>query len=104
MEGIRDWGGKLAGATLRLAAVLHCVKHGPAGRIDIEHQLVVVDHSAQAVIDEFAWQGLADQIGDPRVACGFVGQLAQAPLEQVIDGGRAGGHVDPGRLGSFTAS
>jgi hypothetical protein len=35
METVRDWGAKLAGATLRLTAVLHCVKHGrPAGRID----------------------------------------------------------------------
>jgi len=33
MEVVRDWGAKLAGATLRLAAVLHCVEHGPAGRI-----------------------------------------------------------------------
>ena len=33
MEIMRDWGAKLAGATLRLAAVLHCVEHGPAGRI-----------------------------------------------------------------------
>ena len=28
MEMFRDWGSKLAGATLRLAAVLHCVAHG----------------------------------------------------------------------------
>lgn len=34
MEIMRDWGAKLAGATLRLAAVLHCVGHGPAGRIE----------------------------------------------------------------------
>lgn len=34
MEIMRDWGAKLAGATLRLAAVLHCVEHGPAGRIE----------------------------------------------------------------------
>ncbi len=34
MEIMRDWGAKLAGATLRLAAVLHCVEHGPAGSID----------------------------------------------------------------------
>jgi hypothetical protein len=35
MESMRDWGAKLAGATLRLAAVLHCVKHGSAaGTID----------------------------------------------------------------------
>ncbi|HUY88704.1 MAG TPA: DUF3987 domain-containing protein [Pirellulales bacterium] len=29
MEIMRDWGAKLAGATLRLAAVLHCVECGP---------------------------------------------------------------------------
>jgi hypothetical protein len=34
LELMRDWGAKLAGATLRLAAVLHCVEHGPAGRIE----------------------------------------------------------------------
>ncbi|MGD9721417.1 MAG: DUF3987 domain-containing protein [Pirellulales bacterium] len=35
MEIMRDWGGKLAGATLRLAAVLHCVDYGPTGEIDL---------------------------------------------------------------------
>lgn len=34
MEIMRDWGAKLAGATLRIAAVLHCVEHGRAGSID----------------------------------------------------------------------
>jgi hypothetical protein len=34
LEIMRDWGAKLAGATLRLAAVLHCVKHGPMGCIE----------------------------------------------------------------------
>jgi putative DNA primase/helicase len=34
MELLRDWGAKLAGATLRLAAVLHCVERGPAERIE----------------------------------------------------------------------
>lgn len=34
MEMMRDWGAKLGGATLRLAAVLHCVEYGPAGRIE----------------------------------------------------------------------
>lgn len=34
METIRDWGAKLAGATVRLAAVLHCIEqHGPVGPI-----------------------------------------------------------------------
>jgi hypothetical protein len=34
MEIMRDWGAKLAGETLRLAAVLHCVEHGPEKPID----------------------------------------------------------------------
>lgn len=34
MENMRDWGAKLAGATLRVAAVLHCVEHGTAGHIE----------------------------------------------------------------------
>lgn len=33
MEMIRDWGAKLAGATLRIAAIIHCVQHGVHGRI-----------------------------------------------------------------------
>jgi len=33
MESIKDWGGKLAGATVRIAGVLHCVENGPIGRI-----------------------------------------------------------------------
>ncbi len=37
MEAIRDWGGKLAGATLRLAAAIHCAKQGTAeGRISVQ--------------------------------------------------------------------
>jgi hypothetical protein len=35
MEIMRDWGAKLAGATVRLAAVLHCVEYGPTGEIDL---------------------------------------------------------------------
>jgi hypothetical protein len=34
MELMRDWGAKLAGATVRLAAVLHCVEHGPVGHVE----------------------------------------------------------------------
>ncbi|OYV81824.1 MAG: hypothetical protein B7Z73_17650, partial [Planctomycetia bacterium 21-64-5] len=34
MEIMRDWGAKLAGATLRLAAALHCAEHGPELPID----------------------------------------------------------------------
>jgi hypothetical protein len=33
MELMRDWGGKLAGATVRLAAVLHCVDRGAVREI-----------------------------------------------------------------------
>ena len=34
MELTTDWGGKLAGATVRIAAIFHCVQYSPAGRID----------------------------------------------------------------------
>lgn len=35
METFRDWGGKLCGATLRLAAVLHCAELGVCGEIGL---------------------------------------------------------------------
>ncbi|WP_145247878.1 DUF3987 domain-containing protein [Aeoliella mucimassa] len=35
METTRDWGAKLAGATLRIAVVLHCVEHGLEGQIEM---------------------------------------------------------------------
>ena len=34
MEAMRDWGAKLAGATLRMATVMHSVEHGADGSID----------------------------------------------------------------------
>ena len=34
MERIRDWGAKLCGATLRIAATIHCVERGLRGLID----------------------------------------------------------------------
>jgi hypothetical protein len=34
MELMRDWGAKLAGATLRIAAVVHCVQSGMTGPIE----------------------------------------------------------------------
>ncbi|NLF70804.1 MAG: DUF3987 domain-containing protein, partial [Candidatus Anammoximicrobium sp.] len=40
LEAIRDWGGKLAGATARLAAVLHCAKHREAMRWGIESDTI----------------------------------------------------------------
>jgi hypothetical protein len=43
MEIMRDWGAKLAGATLRLAAVLHCVECGPTGQIDPPTLLAAVE-------------------------------------------------------------
>jgi hypothetical protein len=34
LETMRDWGGKLVGATVRIAGILHCVQHsGPTGLI-----------------------------------------------------------------------
>ena len=35
LEAIRDWGSKLAGATARLAAILHCVKYRDATRYGV---------------------------------------------------------------------
>ncbi len=57
MEIMRDWGGKLAGATLRLAAVIHCAEHSPAVPISrqtiaaaIEIGRYLIPH-AEAVMD-----------------------------------------------------
>jgi hypothetical protein len=57
MEIMRDWGAKLAGATVRLAAVLHCVEHGPVGLIEastiaaaVEIARYLVPH-AEAVLE-----------------------------------------------------
>jgi putative DNA primase/helicase len=57
MEIMRDWGGKLAGETLRLAAVLHCVENDPASYINgvtiraaIEIARYLVPH-AEAVLE-----------------------------------------------------
>jgi hypothetical protein len=43
LEKMRDWGAKLAGATLRLAAVLHCVEHGRYGGIGKETIVAAVE-------------------------------------------------------------
>jgi putative DNA primase/helicase len=57
MEIMRDWGAKLAGATLRLGTVIHCADHGPTGYIDqttlaaaIEISRYLVPH-AEAVLN-----------------------------------------------------
>lgn len=42
MDHMRDWGNKLVGATLRLAAVLHCVEFGVRGRIGLQTMEVAV--------------------------------------------------------------
>lgn len=36
LEKMRDWGGKLAGETIRLAAIFHCIKWGPVEQIDLQ--------------------------------------------------------------------
>jgi hypothetical protein len=68
MEIMRDWGAKLAGATLRIAAVMHCVEHGPIGEIDlptlsaaIEMARYLVPH-AEAVLNMMqAQEGSGDE-------------------------------------------
>ena len=56
MERITDWGGKLVGETVRIAAVFHCVEFGPVGRIDaqtlaaaIEIALYLIPHAEAAL-------------------------------------------------------
>lgn len=68
MELMRDWGAKLAGETLRLAAVLHCVEHGPVGQIEgptiiaaVEIARYLIPH-AEAVLNKMsANEELADE-------------------------------------------
>jgi 5S rRNA maturation endonuclease (ribonuclease M5) len=43
MEEMRDWGAKLAGATVRIAAILHCVEYGVTGKIN--------HHSLKAAVE-----------------------------------------------------
>ncbi|MGD9722624.1 MAG: DUF3987 domain-containing protein [Pirellulales bacterium] len=68
MEIMRDWGGKLAGATLRMAAVIHCAEYGPTGAVDqptlaaaIEIARYLVPH-AEAVLNMMqAHEGAGDE-------------------------------------------
>ncbi|MFZ1936665.1 MAG: DUF3987 domain-containing protein [Thermoguttaceae bacterium] len=68
LEIMRDWGAKLAGATLRLAAVTHCVQHGAVSDIDvgtiaaaIEIALYLIPH-ADAVLNMMqAKEGAVDE-------------------------------------------
>ena len=57
MEVMRDWGAKLAGATLRIAAVLHCVEHNVESpiteatiRASVKIACYLIPH-AEAVLD-----------------------------------------------------
>jgi hypothetical protein len=36
MEAFRDWGGKLVGATVRIAGIMHTVEHGPTAPINAD--------------------------------------------------------------------
>lgn len=68
MESMRDWGGKLAGATLRIAAVLHCVEHGPSGPVERRTIAAAIDIAryliphAEAALN--LMQARADSSGD----------------------------------------
>ncbi len=43
MEIMTDWGGKLAGATLRLSAVLHCAEYGVSGEIGVAVLMAAIE-------------------------------------------------------------
>lgn len=63
MEQIRDWGGKLAGATLRIAAVIHCLEnsfYAPITPQTIERAAAIGSYAiphAQAVLEEMKAEG-----------------------------------------------
>lgn len=67
MEIIRDWGAKLAGATLRIAAVLHCVERDPTGHIEastinaaVEIARYLIPHAGAALNRMLASEDAAD--------------------------------------------
>lgn len=52
LEAMKDWGGKLAGATLRIAAILHCAGH--AGEAGLGHDIDVATIEAAQRIARWA--------------------------------------------------
>jgi hypothetical protein len=48
LESMRDWGGKLAGATLRIAAILHCAAHGSETGLSHDIDVTTIE-SAQRI-------------------------------------------------------
>lgn len=50
LESMKDWGGKLAGATLRISAILHCVAHG--GETGLSHD---IDTATMEAAQRIAW-------------------------------------------------
>ena len=54
METLRDWGGKLAGETLRLAAVLHCVEFGATGLLGMQTLEAAIEIARYLVPHAFA--------------------------------------------------
>jgi hypothetical protein len=87
LEVTRDWGAKLAGATLRLAAVLHCVEHSsvsPVGRATVEAAVVIARYlvpHAEAVLNMMlAKDGSGD--GDAEYVLRWIGTAPPAGVRQ----------------------
>ncbi len=58
MEVMRDWGAKLAGLTLRLAAAMHCVERWPDGQINADTLRAAVELGRYAIPHAEAVLGL----------------------------------------------
>ena len=52
LEQMKDWGGKLVGATLRIAAIIHCVRHGR--ELAVHHDVHVTTIQAAQQIGKWA--------------------------------------------------
>lgn len=68
MESTRDWGAKLAGATLRLAAVLHCVEQGRRPAIDQTVIAAAIEIARYLIPHAEAMLGMMDAKEDFRIA------------------------------------
>jgi hypothetical protein len=73
MEGMPDWGGKLAGETLRLAAIIHFVDHRPETAIDQKTIVAAIEIAEYLIPHAEAVLNMMEAADDDAVAdAGYV--------------------------------